>query len=97
MCFLTILCIADKNLMNLVKLVQDRAISRLRDRALLRFYRALLRSYNLTGIGKMVNFNPVLWVWVWWYVNGTGLFAGPRGADSEYIFPFFVSRAVSEE
>ncbi len=83
--------------MNLVKLVQDRAISRLRDRALLRFYRALLRSYSITGIGKMVNFNPVLWVWVWLYANGTGLFAGPGGDDLEYIFYSLVSCTVSEE
>ena len=83
--------------MNLVKLVQDRAISRLRDRALLRFYRALLRLYNITGIGKTINFNHVLWVWVWWYANGTGLFPGPGGSDSEYIFHFVVSCTVSEE
>ncbi len=96
MCFVTVLCITDKSCINLVKFWSGlvhwfkRYMENERFyRALLRaIYRALLRSYSITSIEKMVNLNPVLWVLVWWYANGTGLFRKQARGFKNIFFNF---------
>ena len=66
-------------------------------KALYRLRAHFLKTWKFFKFPKNPIFNHVWWVWVGWYVNGTGLFPGPGGGDSEYIFHFLVSCTVSEE
>ena len=46
---------------------------------------------------KTVMFNPVVWVGVWFWVNGTCLLPGPLSYLPRHIFKFFVSCTGPEE
>ena len=58
--------------------------------------RASQRSLSFT-IGETLVFNPVVWVGVWFWVNGTLLFTGPLCYLPGHIFRFFVSCTGPEE
>ena len=48
-------------------------------------------------IGKTLIFNPVVWVGVWFWVNGTCLLPGPLSYLPGHNFRFFVSSTGPEE
>ena len=58
--------------------------------------RASQRSLSFT-IGETLVFNPVVWVGVWFWVNGTCLFCEPPWSLPGHIFRFFVSCTGPEE